>query len=203
MSTILIVDDVPAMAEQYAYDLERLAGHETLTAGNGDEALEVLAREAVDCMILDLEMPGTDGFGVLRAMKERGVDVPVIVYTGTGSYDRCVQAVRLGAYSFIDKAEPMERVAREVENAIERRQLLAEVASLRAYAADETALLGTSPAMRRLKASIARAAPIPSPVLIVGESGSGKELVARDVHRLSAGSKEPFIAINCAALPES
>jgi DNA-binding NtrC family response regulator len=203
MPTLLIVDDVPAMAEQYAYDLERLAGHETLTAGNGDEAMEVLAREAVDCMILDLEMPGTDGFGVLRAMRERGIDVPVIVYTGTGSYDRCVQAVRLGAYSFIDKTESMERVAREVENAIERRQLLAEVASLRTYVADETALLGTSPAMRRLKESIARVAPIPSPVLIVGESGSGKELVARDVHRLSAGAKEPFVAINCAALPES
>src|ERR671927_931679 len=127
MPTLLIVDDVPAMAEQYAYDLKRLAGHETLTAGSGDVAMEVLAREAVDCMILDLEMPGTDGLGVLRAMKERGIDVPVIVYTGTGNYDRCVQAVRLGAYSFIDKADPVERVAREVENAIERRLLMAEV----------------------------------------------------------------------------
>src|ERR671934_2174624 len=165
MPTILIVDDAPAMAEQYAYDLKRVAGHETLVARSGDEALEVLAREAVDCMILDLEMPGTDGFGVLRAMRERGIDVPVIVYTGTGSYDRCVQAVRLGAYSFIDKSESMERVAREVDNAIERRRLLAEVTSLRTYVADQTALLGTSPAMRRLKESIARVAPIPSPVL--------------------------------------
>lgn len=203
MYTVLIVDDVPAMAEQYAYDLRRLAGFDTRIALGGDEALELVASEAIDCMILDLEMPGKDGFAVLRALKERGVDVPVIVYTGTGSFDRCVQAMRLGAYTFIDKADPVERVAREVETAIERRALLAEVATLRRYAADDSALRGGSPAMRKLKDAIARVAPIPSPVLILGESGSGKELVARDLHRLSGREKEPFIAVNCAALPEN
>ena len=202
MTTVLIVDDVPAMADQYAYDLRRLGSFETLIARDGDAALEALAREPVDCVILDLEMPGKDGFAVLRAMRERGLDVPVVVYTGTGSYERCVQAMRLGAYTFIDKEDPVERVAREVENAVERRLLLAEVTALRTYAADESALRGSSPAMQRLKDAIARAAPIPSPVLIVGESGSGKELVARDVHRLSGREREPFIAINCAALPE-
>jgi DNA-binding NtrC family response regulator len=203
MTTVLIVDDQPALAEQYAYDLHRLSGHETLTAGDGDGALDVLSREAVDCIILDLEMPGRDGFGVLRAMRERGTDIPVIVYTGTGSYERCVQAMRLGAYTFVDKDDPMERVAREVENAIERRALLAEVAMLRRYAADESALLGDSPPMRKLKDSIVRVAPIPSTVLIIGESGSGKELVARDLHRLSGREREPFIAVNCAALPDA
>jgi two-component system nitrogen regulation response regulator NtrX len=204
MSTVLIVDDVRPMAEQYAYDLRRLAGFEALTAFDGDAALETLARESVDCVVLDLEMPGKDGFAVLRAMRERGLDVPVIVYTGTGSYDRCVQAVRLGAHSFIDKGDPVERVAREVENAIERRALVAEVVALRRYAAEDTALLGGSPAMRKLKDAIARVAAIPSPVLIIGESGSGKELVARDLHRLSGGrEREPFIAVNCAALPEN
>ena len=203
MHTVLIVDDVPAMAEQYAYDLRRLAGLDTRIAGGGDEALEVVASEVVDCMILDLEMPGRDGFAVLRALKERGVELPVIVYTGTGSFDRCVQAMRLGAYTFIDKADPVERVAREVETAIERRALLAEVATLRRYAAEDSALRGGSPAMQKLKDAIARVAPIPSPVLVLGESGSGKELVARDLHRLSGRAKEPFIAINCGALPES
>jgi two-component system, NtrC family, nitrogen regulation response regulator NtrX len=202
MYTVLIVDDVAAMAEQYAYDLRRLAGLETRVASSGDAALELVASEAVDCMILDLEMPGKDGFAVLRALKERGVDVPVIVYTGTGSFDRCVQAMRLGAYTFIDKADPVERVAREVETAIERRALIAEVTALRRYAAEDTALRGASPAMQKLKDAIARVAPIPSPVLIIGESGSGKELVARDIHRLSGRVKEPFIAVNCAALPE-
>jgi two-component system, NtrC family, nitrogen regulation response regulator NtrX len=202
MQTVLIVDDVAAMAEQYAYDLRRLAGVDARTASSGDEALALVASESVDCMILDLEMPGKDGFAVLRALKERGIEIPVIVYTGTGSFDRCVQAMRLGAYTFIDKADPVERVAREVETAIERRALIAEVTSLRRYAAEDTALRGGSPAMQRLKDGIARVAPIPSPVLIIGESGSGKELVARDIHRLSGRVKEPFVALNCAALPE-
>jgi DNA-binding NtrC family response regulator len=202
MNTLLIVDDVRALADQFAYDLRRLTSMETLVATDGDAALEVLAREPVDCVILDLEMPGRDGFGVLRAMRERGLDVPVVVYTGTGNYDRCVQAMRAGAYGFIDKGETVERVAREVESAIERRLLLAEVATLRTFAAEDSALLGDSPAMRRLKESISRVAPIPSTVLIVGESGSGKELVARDVHRLSGREREPFVALNCAAIPE-
>src|SRR5688500_8750463 len=202
MNTLLIVDDVRPLAEQFAYDLRRLTSMETLVATDGDAALEILAREPVDCMVLDLEMPGRDGFGVLRAMREPGIDVPVVVYTGTGSYERCVQAMRAGAYGFIDKGETVERVAREVESAIERRLLLAEVATLRTYAADDSALLGDSPAMRRLKENIVRVAPIPSTVLIIGESGSGKELVARDVHRLSGREREPFVAINCAAIPE-
>jgi DNA-binding NtrC family response regulator len=202
MNTLLIVDDVRALAEQFAYDLRRLTSMEALVVTDGDAALEVLAREPIDCVVLDLEMPGRDGFGVLRAMRERGLGVPVVVYTGTGSYDRCVQAMRAGAYGFIDKGETVERLAREVESAIERRLLLAEVATLRGYAAEESALLGDSPAMRRLKDGIARVAPIPSTVLIIGESGSGKELVARDLHRLSGREREPFVAVNCAAIPE-
>src|SRR2546427_13035513 len=102
MTLVLVVDDVAAMAEQYAYDLKRLRGHETITAADGRQALDALGREPVDCVILDLELPGTDGFGVLRALRQRGNDVPVIVYTGTGDFDRCVEAVRLGAYNFID-----------------------------------------------------------------------------------------------------
>jgi two-component system nitrogen regulation response regulator NtrX len=144
-----------------------------------------------------------DGFAVLRALHERGIDIPVIVYTGTGSFDRCVQAMRLGAYTFIDKGDPVERVAREVESAVERRLLLAEVTTLRKYAGEESALLGASPAMQKLKDAIARVAGIPSAALIVGESGSGKELVARDIHRLSGRAKEPFVAVNCAALAEN
>ena len=203
MTLVLVVDDVPAMAEQYAYDLKRVGGYETLVALGGDEALDVIAGEAVDCVILDLEMPGTDGFGVLRALKERGIETPVVVYTGTGSYDRCVQAMRLGAYGFIDKAESVERVVQEVENALERGRLLAEVVSLKRDLGADSPLIGSSPAVRKLKEEIARIAPVPSPVLVVGESGSGKELVARELHRLGADPKGPFVAINSAALPEN
>ena len=107
---VLIIDDVRPLAEQYAYDLERLGGFRTRVAASGERGLEILTREVVDCVILDLEMPGLDGFDVLRAVQHREIDVPVIVYTGTGSFDRCVEAVRLGAFSFVDKAESMERV---------------------------------------------------------------------------------------------
>jgi two-component system, NtrC family, nitrogen regulation response regulator NtrX len=201
MTLVLIVDDVPAMAEQYAYDLKRLRGYETLVAKSGRTALESLTRDAVDCVILDLEMPGMDGFEVLRSIERLGLRVPVIVYTGTGDFDRCAQAIRLGAYSFIDKAEPMERVAQEVENAIERRRLTAEVTLLRRGFGLESPLVGTSPALAKLKEAIVRVAPVPSPVLVVGESGTGKELVARELHRLGANPKGPFVALNSAALP--
>ncbi len=201
MTLILIVDDVHALAEQYAYDLKRLAGHDTLHAPDGAAALEILAREPVDCLLLDLEMPGMDGFEVLRQLERRGEGqrVPVIVYTGTGDYDRCAQAIRLGAVSFIDKAEPMERVVQEIAGVLERRRLTAQVAALQREMG-EAPLAGSSPVMRKLREAIARVAPIPSPVLIVGESGSGKEVVAREVHRQS-GAKGPFVAINSAALP--
>jgi len=203
MTLILIVDDVPAMAQQYAYDLKRLGGHETLAARSGEEALDVLSREPVDCVILDLEMPGMDGFEVLRAMERRGVRVPVIVYTGTGNFERCIQAVRLGAHGFIDKAEPMERVVQEIAQALARRQLEQQVTALRRDLGQDAGLLGTSLAMQKLRDQIARVAPIPSPVLIVGESGTGKELVARELHQLGGRSSKggPFIALNSAALP--
>ena len=202
MTVVLVVDDVATLAQQYAYDLKRVGGYEVVTASGGAEALELLTRSAVDCMILDLEMPGMDGFAVLRELEQRGSEVPVIVYTGTGNYDRCIQAIGLGAYGFIDKAEPMERVVREVETVLERKRLRAEVASLQRQLG-ETSMVGDSAPVQRLREAIARVAPIPSPVLIVGESGSGKELVARDLHRHGPGANGPFVAINSAALPEN
>ena len=203
MTLVLVVDDVPAMGEQYAYDLKRLGGYDVQVAQDGRQALERLGGEAVDCVILDLEMPGMDGFEVLRALERRGSEVPVIVYTGTGNYDRCIQAVRLGAYGFIDKAEPVERIVREIELALERRRLRAEVQALRRRLDAETSLVGSSAAMQRLREQIGRVAPVPSTVLVVGESGTGKELVARELHRLGPGPTAPFVALNCAALPEN
>ena len=203
MTLVLVVDDVPALAEQYAYDLRRLGGYEVLVAQDGRQALERLGGEPVDCVILDLEMPGMDGFEVLRALERRGSEVPVIVYTGTGDFDRCIPAIRLGAYGFIDKAEPVERIVREIELAVERRRLRAEVQSLRRRLDGESTLVGTSAAMLRLREQIARVAPVPSTVLVVGESGTGKELIARALHERGLRSKGPFVPINCAAIPES
>ncbi|HEX9729316.1 MAG TPA: sigma-54 dependent transcriptional regulator [Gemmatimonadales bacterium] len=203
MTTVLVVDDIKPMAEQYAYDLQRIGGYDVLVAEGGREALETLSRAAVDCVVLDLEMPAMDGFDVLRALQRDEIQVPVIVYTGTGNYDRCIQAMDLGARGFIDKAEPMERVVHEIESVIERHRLHDEVATLRGQIGSTSPIIGSSAAIRKLRERIERIATIPSPVLIVGESGSGKELVARGLHRRGDRAKGPFVALNCAALPES
>jgi two-component system nitrogen regulation response regulator NtrX len=203
MTLVLVVDDVRALAEQYAYDLKRVGGYDVITAADGRQALDLLRGAAVDCMILDLEMPGMDGFEVLRALEQQGNEVPVLVYTGTGNYERCIQAIRLGAYGFIDKAEPMERVVREVATVLERKRLRSEVADLRRQLGVDSSLVGASAALRRLQEAVIRVAPINSPVLIMGESGSGKELVARDLHRMGPAPDGPFVAINSAALPEN
>ena len=202
MTLVLVVDDVAPLAEQYAYDLRRMGGYEVLTAPDGRTALDLLAAEPVDCVVLDLEMPGMDGFEVLRVLERKGSPVPVIVYTGTGNFDRCIEAIRLGAYGFIDKAEPMPRVVHEIESALERRRLRTEVGTLRRQLGQESSLIGGSAPMARLREAMARIAPVPSAVLILGESGTGKELVARDLHRFGAHPSGPFVAINCAALPE-
>jgi DNA-binding NtrC family response regulator len=180
-----------------------MGGYEVVTAPDGRQALEILAGSPVDCVLLDLEMPVMDGFEVLRALERKGSQVPVIVYTGTGNYDRCIQAIRLGAYGFIDKAEPMPRVVHEIESALERRRLRSEVGTLRRQLGRETSLIGSSTAVVQLRETIARVAPVPSPVLILGESGTGKELVARDLHRFGPHPSGPFVPINCAALPEA
>jgi len=199
---VLVVDDVPAMAEQYAYDLKRVGGYHAIVALGGGAALDVLDREPIDCVVLDLEMPEMNGFEVLRRLQQRDINTPVIVYTGTGSYDRCIQAVRLGAYGFIDKSEPIQRVVQEIENAVSRGRLVNEVRSLRSRLDNDSSLIGDSAPMRSLREAIARVAPIPSSVLIVGESGTGKELVARELHRRGPGPKTPLVAVNSAALPE-
>lgn len=202
MSLILIVDDIPAFCEQYAYDLKRLGDYDTVTATSGERALAILRTQPVDGLILDLEMPGMDGFALLKRLRQEDRRCPVIVYTGTGNYERCVRALKLGAYSFIDKAEPMERVIREIENALEAHALAEENRDLRKRVGGGGRLLGESRAMRSLHEQIRRAAPLPAPVLIVGESGSGKELVAREVHRQSGRPQKKLLPVNCAALPK-
>ncbi|PIV81876.1 Fis family transcriptional regulator [bacterium CG17_big_fil_post_rev_8_21_14_2_50_64_8] len=203
MSLVLIIDDVAAMRRQYAYDLQRIGGFTTLEAGGGSEGLGMLAAEPVDCVLLDLEMPGVDGFEVLATMRKKDLKVPVVVYTGTGNYQRCVRAVKLGAYGFLAKDEPMERVVREIENAVAWNRLHGEVDRLRRDAGQTGAILGESSAAKNMRQQIGKLAGIPSSVLVTGESGSGKELVARGLHDAGPRARGPFVAVNCAALPET
>ena len=202
MTLVLIVDDIAAMREQYAYDLKRLGGFGVAEADGGRAGLDALETQPVDCMILDLEMPDMDGFQVLAEMKRRGLKTPVIVYTGTGSYDRCTRAVKMGAHAFMAKDEPLERVVAQVEHAVEFARLQAEVARLQKNAGHDSPLLGDSRAMQDLREGIDQLASIPSTVLVLGDRGTGKALVARQLHDRGPRARHPFVAVNCASLPD-
>ncbi len=201
MGTVLIVDDTEPLREQYAYDLKRKGGFEVLTAANGEEAFSILAENDIDVVILDLEMPVMSGLEMLEKMYREGPEeIPVIVYTATGNFQKCVRATQLGAYNFFSKDEVnMDQLVRSIENALDHRRLRLENMALR----DDSTLVGKSEAMRELQTHIEKVAKVPSNVVILGESGTGKELVAKEIHRLSERAKHPFVALNCAALPEN
>jgi len=204
MSTILIVDDMKMLRDQYSYDLHRKTGFEILTAENGKKALEVIASEEIDAAIIDIEMPVMDGLELLDQIKKNGYnDIAIIVYTAEGNYERCVRAIKAGAYNFFDKNEvSIDQLVRIVENAIEHRRLTLENKQLRREAGIDSELIGVSKPIRTLRDQIKKIAAVPSNVLIIGESGTGKELVAKEIHRLSTRKEQPFIALNCAAIPE-
>lgn len=204
MAAILIVDDIKALRDHYAEVIRRKTGFDVLTASNGREALDLLSNENIDVVVLDLEMPVMSGLEMLEVMAKEGPkDVPVIVYTARGSFQLCVQAVQLGAYNFFDKNEiTLDQLIRVIETALERRQLILENRTLK-QETRKNSLLGKSEALTKLRETIVKVAEVPSNVLIIGESGSGKELVAHEIHRLSPRAKKPFVAMNCAAIPEN
>jgi len=204
MSTILVVDDIKGVREQYAYDINRKTDHEVVTASNGQEALDLLTKEAIDLVVLDLEMPVVDGLEMLEQMDTKLLDdISVIVYTAQGNFQKCVRAIKLGAYNFFDKNEVnLDQLIRIIENALEQRRLMQENRQLRHLSGRDSSLIGESQQTKALRKQILKVAAVPSNVVILGESGTGKEVVAREIHRFSDRSEKPFIAVNCAALPE-
>ncbi len=204
MNTILIVDDMKMLRDQYAYDLHRKTGFEILTAENGKEALDVIAGEEIDAAIVDIEMPVMDGLELLDRIQQNGYnDIAIIVYTAEGNFERCVRAIKAGAYNFFDKNEvSIDQLVRIIENAVEHRRLTLENKQLRREAGVDSELIGESEPIGVLREQIHKIAAVPSNVLIIGESGTGKELVAKEIHRLSDRRDRPFIALNCAAMPE-
>ncbi len=204
--TVLVVDDDPTQRRLIQGVLER-EGFVTALAESGDEALaHLMAGKAADVVLLDLVMPGLGGVDALKEMRARGYLQPVIVLTAQGSIETVVSAMQAGAQDFLVKPAAPERIAVSIRNALKMGELVGEVDRLKRRATGQTTfddLIGTSPAMRQVKAMGERAARSSIPILITGESGVGKELIARALHGASDRAGKPFVAVNCGAIPEN
>jgi len=198
---ILVVDDEAGIRSTLSGILED-EGYQIASAGTAAEAALRLGSESFDAVLLDLWLPDRDGLELLSELREQSFLPPVIVISGHGTVDTAVQAIRLGAYDFLEKPLALSRVVVTVQNALERGRLERELRRLSDRLDRTEPLLGESPAMRRLKADLKTAAAADSRILILGENGTGKELVARQVHRLSRRAPKAFIEVNCAAIPE-
>ncbi|HEY6065557.1 MAG TPA: sigma-54 dependent transcriptional regulator [Thermoanaerobaculia bacterium] len=198
---VLVIDDEKAIRETLS-EILLDEGYAVTAVESGEEGLRRFLDESFDLVFLDVWLRDRDGLSVLEAANGRLSDVAVVMISGHASVETAVRAVRLGAYDFLEKPLSLDRVVLTAQKAIERRDLLAEVATFRGRRESETAMLGESLPMRRLKEEIARVAPTDARVLIVGENGTGKELVARQIHRLSQRADLPLVEVNCAAIPE-
>ncbi|HET9866524.1 MAG TPA: sigma-54 dependent transcriptional regulator, partial [Nitrospira sp.] len=178
-------------------------GYEVAVAKSGTEALKIYTVDPPDLMLLDIWMPEMDGLETLRRVKELVPTAQVMVMSGHGSIETAVKAIKLGAYDYIEKPLSLENVTLRVKHALEQFRLEEENRSLRTKVQRKFELVGQSPAMQQLRQLIDTAGPTNSRVLVGGENGTGKELVARAIHLQSARADRPFVAVNCAAIPET
>jgi DNA-binding NtrC family response regulator len=202
---ILIVEDKDSLRTMLRHALER-PGHAVLEARDQPEAVRLMQQSQPSLVLSDLRLPEGDGFGVLRASKEIDPDVPVIVMTAYGSIEDAVAAMKEGALDFLAKPVDPDHLMLLVSRALEQRRLVTENLLMKeelAIRRGAPQLVGEDPALRKLVAALQRAAATDTTVLIEGESGTGKELFARSLHALSQRAEAPFIAINCAAIPEN
>ncbi len=205
MPKILVVDDQPNMRTTLAMML-RAAGYEVDTAPDGSQGAEMGARGAYDLVLTDLRMGSFDGISVLRAVKEAQAGTEVIVMTAYGTIESAVEAMRLGAFDYIQKPFSEQELLVKVERANHNRKLASEVTLFanefkERYKFENIA--GRSQAIREVLARIVKVAPTDATVLITGESGTGKELVAKAIHANSRRSSSPFVPVNCAAISET
>ena len=198
---VLVIDDERSIRETLSEILTD-EGYAVTAIESGEEGLKRLREENFDLAFLDVWLKDRDGLSVLEAADGRLSEIPVVMISGHANVETAVKAVRLGAYDFLEKPLSLERVILTAQKAIERSDLLAEVASFRGRSESEATLLGESPAMEQLRREIARVAPTDARVLITGENGTGKELVARSIHRQSERADSLLVEVNCAAIPE-
>jgi DNA-binding NtrC family response regulator len=202
---VLIVEDDRA-ARVGLTELIRAWGYVAESAADGEEALGKVTSFRPGVVLTDLVMPRMDGLGLLRALQDQLTDLCVVILTAQGTVETAVEAIRDGAYDYLTKPVDPHRLEILLAKAVERQQTRREVQVLRRQLRDQGSfgrIIGNTPAIRKLYRTIEQAAPTGASVLIWGESGTGKELVAQTIHQLSDRAQQPYIAINCAAIPET
>jgi two-component system response regulator AtoC len=202
---VLIVDDEKSMCEALEAGLAP-KGFEVRWTTSAVEALDLLPTADIDVVLTDLNMRGMDGLQLCERIVANRLDLPVIVITAFGSLETATAAIRAGAYDFITKPVKIDALALALERAVQHRSLREEVKRLRHLVEDGPQfeeVRGASPVMRKVHDFLGRVAGTDASVLITGESGTGKEIVARALHRRGRRSAGPFVAINCAAVPEA
>ena len=198
---ILVIDDEAEIRRSVRMILE-YEGYDVQEASSGPEGLAIIEREAPDLVFLDIKMPGMDGLEALQRIRQSNESLPVVIVSGHGTVSTAVDATKLGAFDFIEKPLASERVLVTIRNALDQTRLQNENRSLKRAVEIRHQMVGESPALRQVWDAIKRAAPTNATVLLLGESGVGKELVARSIHRNSLRSRERFVQVNCAAIPE-
>ncbi len=202
---VLIVDDEQSMCELLEVDL-RMRDFKTAWFTSADEGFQALIKDSFDVVLTDLNMPGGGGIDLCERIVANRPDIPVIVMTAFGSLETAIAAIRAGAYDFVTKPIEMNLLGVSLERAIQHRNLQEKVKLLSETVTRSQRfgdILGSSTPMQELFDQLARFADSETSVLITGESGTGKELVARAIHRQSRRAEKPFVAINCAALPDA
>jgi DNA-binding NtrC family response regulator len=203
---ILVVDDEQLIRWSLEQNLKK-QGYEVMTAGSGEDALRLLREETPDLMLLDIQLPGISGMEVLEKVKEMEEEIIVIMVTALGVLETAVKAMRIGAYDYINKPFNLDELAIVIRKALETNELKKEVAHLRSEQSRKYGIgniIGKSKHMQNVLAMVEKIARSDaSTVLIQGESGTGKELIAKAIHYESARADKPFMAINCAAVPET
>ena len=196
---LLIVDDDPNTLASLSRAF-RLAGHEATVCDNAARAIELLRTESFDVILSDVVMPGRSGLELLEDLKKAGVKTPIVLISGQANIEMAVKATKLGALDFLEKPLSTEKLLVTVENALRLSRLEDENRELRQRLGKHE-LVGSGPAMKKLIAQIDRVAASETRVCILGETGTGKELVARAIHEKSPRHENPFITLNCAAVP--
>jgi len=205
MSRILVVDDERSMRE-FLEILLRKEGYEVATAGDVDGALVALESDDFDLVVSDIQMPGKSGLDLLKAIRDVQSDALVVMITAFATTETAIAAMKEGAYDYVTKPFKVDEIKLVIQKALEKKVLSTENARLRTELRNERRerpLVGNSGAMQQVYEMVGRIASTKTNVLIVGESGTGKELVARAIHSESDRAEAPFVALNCAAIPES